>query len=120
MRFFIDMPLTPQLETHLGSLGHDALHAGKAGMARASDRAILQRTRDEARVVVTADLDLARLMAEIPARSPGVILLRGGAFTDQEMIEMVTRVLQAVAAEMLSDSLIVVDRYRIRRRRLPL
>ena len=97
MRFFIDMPLTPQLETHLGSLGHDALHAGNAGMARASDRAILQR-----------------------ARGPGVILLRGGAFTDQEMIEMVTRVLQAVAAEMLSESLIVVDRYRIRRRRLPL
>ena len=118
MRFLIDMPLTPLLGAFLRELGHDAIHAADIGAAHAADSTLLLRARTESRVVVTADLDFGRLMAEVPEKSPGIILLRGGSYSDKEMIELVKRVLRGVEHELLAESLIVVDRHRIRRRQL--
>jgi predicted nuclease of predicted toxin-antitoxin system len=120
MRFLIDMPLTPALAVFLQGLGHDAVHAANIGSANATDAALLARARAESRVVITADLDFGRLMAEVPANSPGIILLRGGSYSDTEMINLVQRVLQRVEHGLLVESLIVVDRHRIRRRQLPI
>jgi predicted nuclease of predicted toxin-antitoxin system len=120
MRFLIDMPLTPALAVFLQGLGHDAVHAANIGAANATDAALLARAIAESRVVITADLDFGRLMAEVPANSPGIILLRGGSYSDTEMINLVQRVLQRVEHGLLAESLIVVDRHRIRRRQLPI
>jgi predicted nuclease of predicted toxin-antitoxin system len=120
MRFLIDMPLTPSLSTFLRELGHDAIHAADVGAARAADSTLLVKARTESRVVITADLDFGRLMAEVPEKSPGIILLRGGSYSDEEMIELVQRVLRSVKQELLAKSLVVIDRYRIRRRQLPI
>ena len=73
MRFLIDMPLTPLLAAFLRELGHDAIHAADIGAAHAADSTLLLRARTESRVVVTADLDFGRLMAEVPEKSPGII-----------------------------------------------
>jgi len=59
-------------------------------------------------------------MAEVPDKSPGIILLRGGSYSDKEMIDMVQRVLRSVEHGLLAESLVVVDRHRIRRRQLPI
>jgi predicted nuclease of predicted toxin-antitoxin system len=120
MRFLIDMPLTPSLATFLRELGHDAIHVADIGEAYAADSTLLLRARAEARVVITADLDFGRLMAEVPEKSPGIILLRGGSYSDKEMIDLVSRVLRSVEHEQLAESLVVVDRHRIRRRQLPI
>ncbi|MBI5166923.1 MAG: DUF5615 family PIN-like protein, partial [candidate division NC10 bacterium] len=53
----IDMPLSPELAVWLVRQGHDAVHALEVGLDRASDAAILERARNEQRVLVTADLD---------------------------------------------------------------
>ena len=53
----MDMPLSPALAAWLRSQGHDAVHAGELGMARARDEVIVDRPRAEGRVVLTADLD---------------------------------------------------------------
>jgi len=120
MRFLIDMPLTPSLSTFLRELGHDAIHAADVGEATAADSALLLRARAESRVVITADLDFGRLMVEVPNKSPGIILLRGGSYSDKEMIALVQRVLHSIEHELLAESLIVIDRHRIRRRQLPI
>lgn len=57
MKFLIDMPLSPELVVWLVRQGHDAVHALEVGLDRASDAAILERARNEQRVLVTADLD---------------------------------------------------------------
>ena len=113
MRFLIDMPLTPSLSTFLREHGHDAIHAADIGAAHAADSTLLLRARAESRVVITADLDFGRLMAEVPEKSPGIILLRGGSYSDKEMIELVQRVLRSVEHELLAESLVVIDRHRI-------
>jgi len=120
MRFLVDMPLSPELAIWLARQGHDAVHALKLGLDRASDAAILERARNEQRVVVTADLDYPRLLALARAEGPGLILFRGGNYSEQESVERLTRALETIPNEELPNSIVVIEKGRIRRRRLPL
>lgn len=58
-------------------------------------------------------------MALSLAQGPGLILFRGGNYSDIEMCDLLARVLQKVPAETLEKSICVVDRRRIRVTRLP-
>jgi predicted nuclease of predicted toxin-antitoxin system len=120
LKFLIDMPVTPDAGPHLRAAGHDAIHAFDLGLARSSDIELLVVARREERVVVTADLDYPRLMALQQADSPGVILFRGGSYSDTEMLALLDRVLARADTLDLEHSIVVVDRWRIRRRALPL
>lgn len=69
---------------------------------------------------MTADLDYPRLLALQKAGSPGVILFRGGSYSDHEMLALLDRVLAQTGALELARSITVVDHNRIRRRALPI
>ena len=71
-------------------------------------------------MVVTADLDFPRMLALSAAEGPGLILFRGGTYSDEVMRDLLERVLEAVNSEVLERSICVVDRYRVRITRLPL
>lgn len=120
MKFLVDMPLSPALAHWLVLQGHDALHAYSMGLGRAADDAILERAVEEQRVIITADLDYPRLLALTEAKEPGLILFRGGNYSEQEALERLARVLAIVPTKELYDSIIVIEKNRIRRRRLPL
>jgi len=120
VKFLVDMPLSPGLATWLGDHGHDATHAGYVGLARATDAVILACARTEQRVVVTADLDYPRLLAQTGAGGPGVVLLRGGNLSEREAIEYMERMFKAIPIGELPQSIMVIERMRIRRRRLPI
>jgi predicted nuclease of predicted toxin-antitoxin system len=120
MKFLVDMPLSPAVAAWLAERGHDALHASQAGLSDASDADILSRAREEARVVVTADLDYPRLLAMTGSKGPGLILFRGGDYSELESLERLGRVLETIPNSELSTCIIVIERDRIRRRRLPL
>ena len=120
MRFLIDMPLSPELAEWLREQGHDARHAAEAGLFRATDSEILERAHREQRIVVTVDLDYPRLLALAQAERQGLILLRGGDYSEREAKERLGRALEAIPAEELPNSIVVVEKGRIRRRRLPL
>ncbi len=120
MRFLLDMPVSTLLLDVLQDHGHEGVHAYQIGKDRAPDEELLELARRENRVVVTADLDFPRLMALSLAAGPGLILFRGGNYSDQEMCDLLGRVLRKVPAESLERSICVVDRRRIRITRLPL
>lgn len=120
MKFLIDMPLSPELVTWLKQRQHDAVHALHLRLDRASDEELMARARQEQRVVITADLDFPRLLALTSADGPGLILFRGGNYSELEMRMLLERVLQAVPLEELPRSVVVVDHRRIRRRHLPI
>ena len=92
----------------------------KQELDRAPDEVILERARNEQRVVVTADLDYPRLLALVQAEGLGLILFRGGNYSEHEAVERLTRALETVPNEELPTSIVVVEKGRIRRRRLPL
>jgi predicted nuclease of predicted toxin-antitoxin system len=120
LKFLIDMPVTPQAVAHLHAKGHDAVHASAIGLGSAPDSEILEHATLEERIVITADLDYPRLLAQHKTARPGVILFRGGSYSDAEMLTLLDRVLAESATLDLERSITVIDQHRIRRRRLPL
>ena len=119
MRFFVDMPLSPELAQWLRGEGHDAVHANDLSMHRTPDSEILRFATRDGRVVVTADLDFPRLLAAVGSAGPGLILLRGGNYSEAESRDCLRRVLMSIVQDELPRSIVVVDRERIRRRWLP-
>jgi predicted nuclease of predicted toxin-antitoxin system len=120
MKFLLDMPVSTLLLDILKDYGHEGIHTHQIGKDRATDRELLEIARRESRVVITADLDFSRLLALSSAQGPGLILFRGGNYSDTEMCDLLERVLKEVAAETLVNSVCVVDKKRIRITRLPL
>ena len=120
MKFLVDMALSPDLAIWLRSRGHDAVHASELAMNRAADTQILSIALDGGRVVISADLDFPRLLALAGAAGPGLILLRGGNYSESESLECVRRVLMSVVPEDLPKCIVVVDHKSVRRRWLPI
>jgi predicted nuclease of predicted toxin-antitoxin system len=120
MRFLLDMPVSPSLIAVLESHEHEAVHAYRIGKGEASDTELMDLARVEERVIITADLDFPRLLALARTRRPGLILFRGGNYSDAEMRGLLERVLTQVPAKRLSNSICVVDRKRIRITQLPI
>jgi predicted nuclease of predicted toxin-antitoxin system len=120
VKFLVDMPLSPELAAWLKNQGHDAVHAAELGLSRAPDTDILARAKQEKRTIVTADLDYARLLALGRQNDPSVILFRDGNWSDTDIIARMDKIFRALAADDISQSILVVDRDRVRRRRLPI
>jgi predicted nuclease of predicted toxin-antitoxin system len=79
---------------------------------------ILERARREGRVVITADLDYPRLLTMARAEEPGLILFRGGDYSERECFERLSQVFEKIVPQVLERSIVVVERRRIRLRRL--
>ncbi len=120
MKFLLDMPVSATLLDVLESYGHEGVHAHQIGKSRATDRELLDIARREDRVIITADLDFPRLLALSSASGPGLILFRGGNYSDVEMCDLLEIVLKEVTLGTLEISVCVVDKKRIRVTQLPL
>src|ERR1035437_2518210 len=114
------MPLSPALAEWLRAEGHDAVHANELSIYNNPDPETLQSAAGTGRVIITADLDFPRLLAALGSTGPGLILLRGGNYSESESRDCVRRVLMSIPQTELSRSIVVVDRERIRRRWLPI
>ena len=120
MKALLDMPVSPSLLDVLHQFGHEGVHAHMLGMNRARDSELLEFARREDRIVITADLDFPRLLVLSASDGPGIILFRGGNYSDQEMRSLLHRVLEEVLPEVLERSIYVVDKKRIRINQLPI
>jgi len=120
MKFLLDMPVSSFLVKVLQAHGHEGVHAHELGMDRAPDTDLLEIARRDGRIIITADLDFPRLLALSLAEGPGIILFRGGNYSDTEMGDLLDKILTTVPANVLEASICVVDKKRIRITRLPL
>jgi len=100
--------------------GHDAVHAAELDLSRAPDVEILARAKREGRTIVTADLDYSRLLALARTTDPSLILFRDGDWNEADVITRMGEVLRALTPAEIAQSIVVVDRDRVRRRRLPI
>lgn len=96
------------------------MHAAAVGLDRAPDAEIITRALLESRTIVTADLDYPRLLAITQATAPSLILFRDGEWSEADVRGRFGDVLAALTENDIRDSVVVVERDRIRRRRLPL
>jgi predicted nuclease of predicted toxin-antitoxin system len=114
------MPLPPMLAEWLAGRGHDAVHAMSLGLDQASDAEIMTYARQESRTIISADLDYPRLLAIARTAEPGLILFRAGNWRNSEVTQRMAHLLASVTEADISRSILVVERNRLRRRRLPI
>ncbi|SRR5258707_10960313 len=114
------MPLSPALAVWLRDQGYDAVHAAELGLNRAPDIEIIARAKQDGRTIITIDLDYPRLLALARTTEPSLILFRDGDWSEADVIVRMREILRALTAVDIAQSIIVVDRDRVRRRRLPI
>jgi predicted nuclease of predicted toxin-antitoxin system len=120
VKFLVDMPLSPSLAAWLREQNHDAVHAIELKLDRAPDIDILARAKSEGRTVVTVDLDYPRLLVLAQDTSPSLILFRDGDWSDADVIARMQEILPVLTPADIEHAIIVVERDRLRRRRLPI
>jgi len=78
MKFLGDMGISPRTIALLREQGYDAIHLVEENLEKMTDSNILNKARQEERVLLTVDLDFTQLLAISGESLPSVILLRLG------------------------------------------
>lgn len=114
MRFKLDENLPVTAVEVLRAAGHDAVALLDQVPPGATDAAVSNLVRTEARILVTLDLDFADIRAYPPGEHPGIVVLRPGSGAANEVLRLLERLLRALPEQSPAGRLWVVDRNNIR------
>ena len=120
MKRLLDQGLPLSAAALLREAGFDTVHVGEIGMSEADDSAIIQKARDDGRVVATLDADFHTLLALDLAVSPSVIRIRIERLRAPALTALLLKVIAECTENIEQGSAITVEPTRIRIRRLPL
>ena len=103
MRFLIDNALPPRLAELLVAAGYDATHVRSYGMHASRDIDILERAREENRVIISADADFGVILASQAASHPSFILFREpNLLRTQNYMDLLMAALPTLESELAS------------------
>jgi len=120
MRFLADMGISPNTVTFLQDLEHDAVHLHTQGLDRLPDAAILEKVREEGRVLLTHDLDFGELMAASGARLPSVVVFRLRNMRPERVNHYLRGIISQHGESLEQGAIISVTEGQIRVRSLPI
>lgn len=103
----------------LRSQGHDALHVRNEGLANANDETIVRKAASERRVILTHDLDFARIVALSGTTVPSVITFRLDRMRPALVNQYVSETLSLFSQALEEGALVSVHESGIRVRSLP-
>jgi predicted nuclease of predicted toxin-antitoxin system len=106
--------------THLRSIGHDVVHLRDIGMQRMPDDEVFALAAREQRIILTFDLDFAKLAAAAGMQWPSIVIFRLNDTRVTQLIERLTRALAVATPDLVAGAIVVVDDARIRVRELPI
>ncbi|MCP4679512.1 MAG: hypothetical protein GY854_29285 [Deltaproteobacteria bacterium] len=119
MRLLLDMCMPGSITSWLADKGYDVVHMRQLD-PRATDSWIVDRARDEKRIVVTMDLDFGDIMSHIDDRKPSVVLFRLRNPTPEQIKSRLERVFVTHKKPLEAGSIVIVEDTRYRTRRLPI
>jgi predicted nuclease of predicted toxin-antitoxin system len=114
MRFKVDENLHSDVAEFLRQHGHDAFTVYDQGLQGHADADIAQVCRDEARVLVTVDLDFTDIRVYPPQDYAGIVVLRLNDLSRPSSLRVVARVVTLIDTEPLLGRLWIVDESRLR------
>lgn len=113
------MGVSSRVASWLRSRGHDVLHIGDVGLHRLADGTIFQKAANEARIILTFDLDFGEILALSHGQTVSVVLFRLKNTTTPFVIQRLAIVLGTAGNVLEAGAIVVVEDARIRIRRLP-
>lgn len=120
MRLLLDNNLSPRLTPLLEAAGHDVVHVRDLGLAAAPDSDVLQRARDEQRVLISADTDFGTLLARTGDTGPSVVLLRQTqGRRAAQLAALLTANLPQLETDLAAGAVVVIRDDNLRIRHLP-
>jgi predicted nuclease of predicted toxin-antitoxin system len=120
MRFLADMGISQQVVTWLTEQGHDAVHLRDQGLQRLEDRDIFLKALQEARIILTWDLDFGEILALSGAQIISAVIFRLHNTRSVHVIHRLERVLAESAQDLEAGAIISVEERRHRVRLLPI
>ncbi|MCA2640769.1 MAG: hypothetical protein EWV49_09915 [Microcystis aeruginosa Ma_QC_Ch_20071001_S25] len=120
MKFLGDMGISPRTIALLREQGYDAIHLIEENLEKMTDQNILDKARQEERILLTVDLDFAQLLAISGDSLPSVILFRLGNVSREVVNRRLLAILNNYATELTNGLIISVTDVSIRLRHLPI
>ena len=120
MKPLLDQGMPRSAAALLRKMGSDAVHTGEMSFATAEDAAILERGREDERIIVTLDADFHTLLALAGAGAPSVIRLRIEGLRGEETAALLQTILTQFDEDLEQGAALTVQEGRVRVRRLPL
>jgi predicted nuclease of predicted toxin-antitoxin system len=116
MQFKIDENVHSDAAELLRQHGHDALTVFEQGLRGESDTNIANLCRQEARAIITLDLDFADIRVYPPGDYEGIIVLRLNDQSRASVLRVLGRIIPLLDAEPLAGQLWIVDEHQVRMR----
>ena len=120
MKFLADMGISMSTVSALREHGHEVVHLHEEKLGRLPDGDILEKAKEEGRIVLTCDLDFGDILAAGSHNSPSVVIFRLHNQTPSSVTPKLLEVLSKRSDELESGAIIIVEDARYRLRRLPI
>ena len=120
MRFLADMGVSMSTVRALRAQGHEAVHLRELRLGTLSDADILEKAKQEERVVLTFDLDFGDLLAAGSFDLPSVIIFRLHNQTPSFVTPTLLDVLAHQGRALEDGAIVIIEDARHRVRRLPI
>jgi len=114
------MGMSPKTKDLLVNLGNDAVHLHNQGLDRLPDSDILEKARNEGRVLLTNDLDFSELLAVSKAKLPSVIIFRLHNMHPKQVNKYLHQIINQHRTPIEEGAIISVTEGSVRIRLLPL
>ena len=120
MKLLLDQGLPRSAAALLCEAGIDTIHVSDIGYATATDADILEKGRQENRIIVTLDADFHALLALTEAPSPSVIRIRIEGLRAPAFANLMQQVVASWPELLKQGAVLSVQQDRVRVRLLPL
>ncbi len=110
----------PKTVAFLRDMGHDGVHLRDEHLERAKDPVVLEKARNEERVLLTHDLDFGELIAASAAKLPSVIIFRLRDMRPYRVNEYLHRIISDHSSALEKGAIVSVTVNRVRVRSLPI
>jgi len=120
VRFLADMGISRTVVRAMQDLGHDAIHLLDEGLQHLPDAHVVEKAKSEERVVLTHDLDFARLLVAADESKPSAITFRLSNMRPENVLAHLLEVLEQFPDELHGGAIVSVGDTTSRCRLLPI
>ncbi len=120
MKFLADMGISQSTVNWLKEKDHDAIHLQDEGLYRLPDSEIVEKAKNENRIVLTCDLDFGNIMAFLGETYPSIIIFRLENETPSNINRKLDELIERFGNVLQKGAIISVEEMNFRIRQLPI